>query len=137
MPTDTRGDVLWVLPQENHDQIIPTIEAFVGQGGLHEAEFGPHRFRLADTTWDDEEGVFCGTIYRKRRNNLPSELTAEGATPVPIAAQNDLGEPICFAYYPGLSAAVVQYSTTGARYSRLASFLNAIAFRAPFTCRPY
>lgn len=135
MPTDIRADLFWVLPLQTPEAMVPAIREHVRLNHFSEETFSGVKYRLDHAAYS-RDGIFTGTVYKARSNNLPSQLTGSAVAPLAIANGTDLGEPMCFAYSPALSAAAIQYSNTGPRHGRLRDFLGAIGFPSPIDMSP-
>jgi len=136
MPSEIGADLFWVLPLQNPEGMIPAIRAFVACNTDSEATFGSTRYLLNGASWSAQGGILTGTIFKRRHFNLPSKLSGARVSRLDLGDDDDLGEPMCFAYCPEISAAAVHFSFNGPRHGRLANFLNHIGFEPPIEMSP-
>lgn len=89
-------------------------------------------FLLSDPGWSEEDGVFTATMWRVRKQNLPSKMV-DGKT---VQVESDLGESASFAYIPQRREALVQYNHNGPRHTLVSAFLEAIGVSEPVALTP-
>lgn len=80
--------------------------------------------------------MLTGSVYLLRSNNLPAAVTNGHVTPLPIAEDTDLGEPMCFAFHPEVGASLVHYAHNGPRHSALSCIVGRFAPHTAITVEP-
>jgi hypothetical protein len=108
--------------------VATCLEAFCGKGDPSSCTVGMTPYHFAEAEWHTREKAITASVFKIRSEALPSAVSAGAVGHLPIPATTDLGEPMCFAYYPYKNTAIVQYAHNGPRHTLIKEFLSAIGF---------
>jgi hypothetical protein len=97
---------------------------------------GAGQYTVSETIWHEQERAFTASVFKLRKSSLPAAVRDDAVGSLPISPDTDLGEPMCFAYYPNDHAAIVQYSHHGPRHTVIAPFLSEIGLAHPVSVEP-
>jgi uncharacterized protein DUF6731 len=110
----------WVTPSTSTGAQFRAAIASRGTSPSNfEFDYSGKSYLASGLNWNSQRGILTGTVYLRRSADLPSAIEGDRARPLPIATTTDLGEPMCFAYHPEASGAIVHYAHTGPRHSVL------------------
>lgn len=138
MENDVKAHAFWVIPTTDDDfNPMPKLREFAASPTNIDFSCGNHRMILAEASWDENTKCFSGSVFKRRSNNLPSAVDDQNqVASLDLPESNDIGEPMCFVYYPVLSSALIHYSHNGARHKTIASVLAAVGVDTPLTMGP-
>jgi hypothetical protein len=137
MPVKIKTHCFWLIPEQGTaDDIARVLKQFASKGKPREFTAGFGTYLACEAEWHAKVGALTTTVFRLRSSALPSAVKESGVTPLPIDDDTNLGEPMCFAYFPEEGAAIVHYSHTGARHSVIPDLLSQLGFPHPVRIEP-
>lgn len=86
--------------------------------------------------WNANRKILTGTVYRLRSRGLPVAVRGTQTHALPLATDEHLGEPMCFAFWPDPGGALVHYSHNGPRHSVLSALLSRMDYPHPIQIEP-
>jgi hypothetical protein len=129
MSVVVKADAFWIWPDGPMEDLVAVLKKYSKNGRPGRDIETPANniiYRLTGATWQQAGGVFSGTVFRRRGSNLSSSVGTGGIRPLPLPNGDDLGEPMCFAFFPGLQAGLIHFNFHGPRHSVLSRFFTAL-----------
>lgn len=137
MPRKIKAFQFWMRPAEGPtDPVVGAISAIDATNRSFEFTQHGKSYLAYDLAWHTRNAVLTGTVYLLRHNDLPAAIRDGRAGPLPIPNETDLGEPMCFAFHPGVGAAVIQYAHTGPRHPVLVPIISRFLPNTPMLLEP-
>lgn len=129
MAREIKAHLFWVNPvNEPASGVKDIITEYLRNPGAFEFDHGGHNYLAEEMTWNVQRQILTGTIYRIRNSGLPVAVQGTHTKDLPLAANESLGEPMCFAFWPDPGGALIHYSHTGPRHSVIPAMLSKMGY---------
>lgn len=137
MPLKVKAHCFWVMPEDgSQNDIEKRFRQFATKGKPVEFTAGFQSYLASEPRWHSKARAATVSVFRLRSSALPAAVKGSAVTRLPIDPDTNLGEPMCFAYFPDLGVVFVQYAHTGPRHSVLPDLISKLGFPHPVRLEP-
>lgn len=133
-----KAHLFWVIPNEGSAaEMQRLVEEYCRDPSNLEFSIRENSFLAKEAAWDRRRGAFTISVFKLRESDLPSKVGPDGQVEsLALEDDDDLGEPIVFAYYPALEVCIVQDSQNGPRHPVVREVLREIGHDTPIHLSP-
>lgn len=134
----TKAHLFWVIPsQGTPEEMKRLVRDYCEDPDALEFTIRESRFLAKEAQWHAGRSVFTMSVFKIRESDLPVKVGPNGEVEsLDLEEDDDLGEPIVFAYYPDLEVCIVQDNHTGPRHPVVREVLRSIGHDAPIHMSP-